>query len=41
MEETAVLLALVFVMLIGSFVAGSIPLFFTFSEVSIVRASFV
>ncbi|CAG9830666.1 unnamed protein product [Diabrotica balteata] len=32
MEETAVLLALVFVMLVGSFLAGSIPLFFTFSE---------
>lgn len=33
MEETAVLLGLAFVMLVGSFVAGSIPLFFTFSEV--------
>ncbi|XP_057654688.1 zinc transporter ZIP9 [Diorhabda carinulata] len=32
MEETSVLLGLVFVMLIGSFIAGSIPLFFTFSE---------
>lgn len=32
MEETFVLLALTVVMLIGSFLAGSIPLFFTFSE---------
>ncbi|CAH1118631.1 unnamed protein product [Phaedon cochleariae] len=32
MEETVMLIALVLVMLIGSFLAGSIPLFFTFSE---------
>ncbi|CAH2007494.1 unnamed protein product [Acanthoscelides obtectus] len=32
MEETSMLLALVIVMLVGSFLAGSIPLFFTFSE---------
>lgn len=33
MEETFMLIALVIVMLIGSFVAGSIPLVFTLSEV--------
>ncbi|KAJ8953687.1 hypothetical protein NQ314_007295 [Rhamnusium bicolor] len=32
MEETSMLLSLVFVMLVGSFLAGSIPLFFSFSE---------
>ncbi|KAI4454781.1 solute carrier family 39 zinc transporter member 9-related [Holotrichia oblita] len=32
MEETFMLLALTVVMLIGSFLAGSIPLFFSFSE---------
>lgn len=32
MEETSMLLCLVFVMLVGSFLAGSIPLFFSFSE---------
>ncbi|KAJ8917280.1 hypothetical protein NQ315_002297 [Exocentrus adspersus] len=32
MEETFMLLSLVLVMLVGSFLAGSIPLFFSFSE---------
>ncbi|XP_074026633.1 zinc/iron regulated transporter-related protein 102B isoform X2 [Leptinotarsa decemlineata] len=32
MEETSMLIALVLVMLVGSFLAGSIPLFFSFSE---------
>ncbi|KAL1501493.1 hypothetical protein ABEB36_006804 [Hypothenemus hampei] len=32
MEETPVLLGLALVMLVGSFLAGSIPLFFSFSE---------
>lgn len=32
MEETFMLISLVFVMLVGSFLAGSIPLFFNFSE---------
>ncbi|CAH0549038.1 unnamed protein product [Brassicogethes aeneus] len=32
MEETFILILLVLVMLIGSFLAGSIPLFFSFSE---------
>ncbi|KAJ8939348.1 hypothetical protein NQ318_005709 [Aromia moschata] len=32
MEATSMLLTLVFVMLVGSFLAGSIPLFFSFSE---------
>ncbi|XP_044261479.1 zinc transporter ZIP9 [Tribolium madens] len=32
MEETFMLIALILVMLIGSFLAGSIPLFFSFSE---------
>lgn len=34
MEETFMLISLVVVMLIGSYLAGSIPLFFTFSEVT-------
>ncbi|KAG5865798.1 hypothetical protein JTB14_008024 [Gonioctena quinquepunctata] len=32
MEETSMLIALTVVMLVGSFLAGSIPLFFSFSE---------
>ncbi|XP_022902820.1 zinc transporter ZIP9 [Onthophagus taurus] len=37
MEETGMLISLVIVMLIGSYLAGSIPLFFSFSEEKLKR----
>lgn len=41
MEEMPILVSLAIVMLVGSYLAGSIPLFFTFSEVSILQICYI